>query len=221
MKRLQPLILVFLIVAAGCYRQAPPRKGYIPPPEAKSQAEAAMAELRAGDLNAAFEKVSRALELDPKYPAALSYAGFIEIRRGNVKSASDYFARALAAEPDTCDAALFLGLLQENAGMQGEAREYYARAMRCFTAAADTPGAPPEKRIFEVIARYLAHGQMEAVTVMNAFLEDYPGHSLALRVKAHIIADDRAFFLRWASPGADMTAEINAGENTADAEKKE
>lgn len=221
MMRLQALILVFLILAAGCYRQTPPRKGYLPPPEAKSQAEAAMAELRAGDLNAAFEKVSRALELDPKYPAALSYAGFIEIRRGNMESARDYFVHALAADPDTCDAALFLGLLQENAGRQREARDYYGRAMRCFTAAADAPGAPPEKRIFEVIARYLAHGQMEAVTVMNAFLEDYPGHSLAVRVKAHIIADDRAYFLRWALPGADMTREMNAVEDTADSGKKE
>jgi tetratricopeptide (TPR) repeat protein len=208
MRSLQWFFVLLLVAHAGCYRQAPPRIGYVPPPEAKELADAAMSALRAGELNAALEKVSRAIEIDPKYPAALLYAGFIQIRRGELASASTYFSRGLAADPDICDAALFLGLLQENAGNQREARDYYGRALRCFSAAAEAPGAPPEKRIFEVIARYLAHGQMEAVTLVNAFLEKYPGHTLALRIKAHIIADDRDYFLRWAMPGADIQREM-------------
>jgi tetratricopeptide (TPR) repeat protein len=115
----------------------------VPPPVARPDLAASLVwvgeqALEAGDLAAAEDRFTRALEADPASAAARIGLGRTALARDDLASAEDHFSRALGHEPSAVDARLGLARVAGRRGRAAEAREHLERALEADPWRAET-----------------------------------------------------------------------------------
>lgn len=134
--RLAIVLLTLVLVACG---SNPPHESTSAPGSAPSAAEVqvglAQGYLRQGRLDIAMERAKRALELDPRLPAAHTMAAIIYQRIGDDESAGRHYARAAELAPRNGEAL-------NNYGVFLCGRQYFERADALFDRALKDPFYP-------------------------------------------------------------------------------
>lgn len=93
------LIVVLAAAALGCVSNAPPSLASNKD-AARYNVQLGMNYLQLGDLEAAREKLERAVEQDPTLPAAHAALGILYERAGDMRRAGDHLRRASRLAPD-------------------------------------------------------------------------------------------------------------------------
>ena len=86
--------------------------------------------LLADDGQGAIKEIERALELNPKLPAAHAWYGRALMRLGDSEKAKGAFKKELADNPNDFDSNLYMGVLLKRDKLLDEAKDYLSRATR-------------------------------------------------------------------------------------------
>ncbi len=92
-----------------------------------------------GKTSEAEEELEKARDLDPSFPAPLSFLGELELKRGRVNLAIETLERAVALDPEFYEAYYQLAQAYRRAGRDEDARAAIARYTELKTRLRDVP----------------------------------------------------------------------------------
>lgn len=199
---------LLLLLLAGCY-EAGVDRAYNPTNEARHHYELAEAAVKSGNLDAAVLQAGRASAADPEFDdAALLHATLLG-RVGRYDAALAVCETLTSRSPDLVQAHLLKGILGDQSGDLEAAHRSYDEVLERYAARRDSRAPGPRELLFEALARYLRHGELEGVRAVNEVLEQFPEHPTAQYLKGCMQHKDRGFLLRWFSEGLAPRQPVN------------
>jgi len=97
---------------------------------AEVQTQLGIGYMRAGNLELAFNRLTRALDADPDYSTAHNAMGTLQERLGDMKSAEDHFRRAVSLNPMDSAAQTNFGSLLCRTGRFEEGEQRFLQALK-------------------------------------------------------------------------------------------
>ncbi len=212
------LAFLCFLAMGGCHENDRAFQAHVPRQHAVDQNEAAVNAVREGDLDSALEYAEEAVTDDPEYAAFYINKAIIQAHMGELEAAvaTLKFCMDNTCHRNTREASqmfLLLGIFQENLKRPAEAREAYDEAIK-LVELEDSIAAGESNLVVQLaIAQYLRGNTVDGLKTLNNLLAVFPENHPARMAKARLLANDRQYFIRWATAPVRLEADDDTMDN--------